>query len=96
MKRTYPYEQLERLVVQVFLKMGCRPDQAEKAADILITADLRGIDSHGVARLSGYVRLWEVGFADAQVDNVHPGSLHGFGFACHLQSGRFTNLICLF
>ena len=26
----------------------------------LLPADLRGIDSHGVARLSGYVRLWEV------------------------------------
>ncbi|MDX5348489.1 MAG: Ldh family oxidoreductase, partial [Hymenobacteraceae bacterium] len=24
-------------------------------------ADLRGVDSHGVARLSGYVRLWEAG-----------------------------------
>jgi L-2-hydroxycarboxylate dehydrogenase (NAD+) len=25
----------------------------------LLNADLRGIDSHGLARLSGYVRLWE-------------------------------------
>ena len=25
-----------------------------------MSADLRGIDSHGVARLSGYVRLWEI------------------------------------
>ncbi|HNF44036.1 MAG TPA: Ldh family oxidoreductase, partial [Ferruginibacter sp.] len=26
----------------------------------LLSADLRGVDSHGVARLSGYIRLWEV------------------------------------
>jgi LDH2 family malate/lactate/ureidoglycolate dehydrogenase len=26
---------------------------------VLLSADLRGIDSHGVARLSGYVRLWD-------------------------------------
>jgi LDH2 family malate/lactate/ureidoglycolate dehydrogenase len=26
---------------------------------VLLSADLRGVDSHGVARLSGYVRLWE-------------------------------------
>jgi LDH2 family malate/lactate/ureidoglycolate dehydrogenase len=26
---------------------------------VLLSADLRGIDSHGVARLSGYVRLWQ-------------------------------------
>jgi L-2-hydroxycarboxylate dehydrogenase (NAD+) len=25
----------------------------------LLSADLRGIDSHGIARLTGYVRLWE-------------------------------------
>lgn len=32
---------------------------ATLAADVLLAADLRGIDSHGVARLIGYVRLWE-------------------------------------
>ena len=32
---------------------------ASLAADVLLAADLRGIDSHGVARLSGYVRLHE-------------------------------------
>jgi len=26
-----------------------------------VTADARGVDSHGIARLSGYVRLWEIG-----------------------------------
>ena len=39
--------------------MGCSPAHAALAADVLIRADMRGIDSHGVARLSGYVRLWE-------------------------------------
>ena len=39
--------------------MGCPSNEASIAAKALISADLRGIDSHGVARLSGYVRLWE-------------------------------------
>ena len=39
--------------------MGCSDEHAELATDVLIRSDLRGIDSHGVARLSGYVRLWE-------------------------------------
>jgi len=39
--------------------MGCTEEHANLAADVLIKADLRGIDSHGVARLIGYVRLWE-------------------------------------
>ena len=39
--------------------MGCSPEHAALSADVLLLADLRGIDSHGVARLTGYVRLWE-------------------------------------
>lgn len=39
--------------------MGCSDEHATLATDVLIKSDLRGIDSHGVARLSGYVRLWE-------------------------------------
>lgn len=41
--------------------MGCPPKDAKLAAEVLLEADLRGVDSHGVARLSGYVRLWEAG-----------------------------------
>lgn len=48
--------------------MGCPPDQARLAAAVLLSADLRGIDSHGVARLSGYVRLWEAGRINATPD----------------------------
>ena len=39
--------------------MGCSDAHAALATEVLVSADLRGIDSHGVARLSGYVRLWE-------------------------------------
>lgn len=45
----------------VFLEMGCSDTHAILAADVLIRSDLRGIDSHGVARLSGYYRLWKKG-----------------------------------
>lgn len=41
--------------------MGCPTGDAEIAAKALLSADIRGIDSHGVARLSGYIRLWEAG-----------------------------------
>ena len=43
----------------IFLAIGCSEEHADLATDVLIKADLRGIDSHGVARLTGYVRLWE-------------------------------------
>lgn len=51
---------------QVFIAIGCSEQDAMLATDVLIKADLRGIDSHGVARLSGYVRLWEKGRLNAQ------------------------------
>jgi LDH2 family malate/lactate/ureidoglycolate dehydrogenase len=62
----FSYETLKNLSYQVFLKMGCPTDHAELAAEALVAADLRGIDSHGVARLSGYVRLWEAGRINAR------------------------------
>lgn len=52
---------LRKFAEAVFLKMGCTAEHAILAADVLILSDLRGIDSHGVARLNGYVRLWEKG-----------------------------------
>lgn len=55
----YTYNQLKGFTYKVFVKMGCPVEQAEIASTALVTADLRGVDSHGVARLSGYVRLWE-------------------------------------
>lgn len=56
---TFPEDTLRKFTVSIFIKMGCSVEDAELAADVLIKSDLRGIDSHGVARLSGYVRLWE-------------------------------------
>ena len=55
----YTYEHLKNFAYSVFIRMGCSSADAETAAKALLSADLRGVDSHGVARLSGYVRLWE-------------------------------------
>ncbi|OQP51326.1 malate dehydrogenase [Niastella yeongjuensis] len=55
----YSYQQLFDFTEKIFLHMGCPSAQAGLAAEVLLNADLRGIDSHGVARLSGYIRLWE-------------------------------------
>lgn len=55
----FPYQQLYEYTNSVFIKMGCSDDDAKLATTVLLSADVRGIDSHGVARLSGYVRLWQ-------------------------------------
>jgi L-2-hydroxycarboxylate dehydrogenase (NAD+) len=56
---TFSYQHLRDFTLAIFHNMGCSSDHATLATDVLLNADLRGIDSHGIARLSGYVRLWE-------------------------------------
>jgi LDH2 family malate/lactate/ureidoglycolate dehydrogenase len=70
---TYSYDQLYAFTSAVFLKMGCSANDAATATTALLAADLRGIDSHGIARLTGYIRLWEVSRINAtpQVRIVH-------------------------
>ncbi len=57
--KVFSKEFLQNFCKEIFFKIGCSLDDAELATDVLIKADLRGIDSHGIARLIGYVRLWE-------------------------------------
>jgi LDH2 family malate/lactate/ureidoglycolate dehydrogenase len=47
-------EKLEHFVADVLEKSGVAADQAAAVADVLVTSDLRGIESHGVARLESY------------------------------------------
>jgi L-2-hydroxycarboxylate dehydrogenase (NAD+) len=58
--KTFSYHQLFDFTKAILKKIGCSEAHAGTSAKVLLSADLRGIDSHGVARLSGYVRLWEV------------------------------------
>jgi LDH2 family malate/lactate/ureidoglycolate dehydrogenase len=48
-------EPLKGFCVRVFEKLGVPEEDARITADVLVAADLRGIDSHGVARLRRYV-----------------------------------------
>jgi LDH2 family malate/lactate/ureidoglycolate dehydrogenase len=55
------YYLLKKYVASVFTAIGCSEQDAALASDVLVSADARGIDSHGVARLVGYVRLFDLG-----------------------------------
>jgi LDH2 family malate/lactate/ureidoglycolate dehydrogenase len=57
----YPVEQLREFSARVFAHFGVPPDDAAQAADVLAAADLRGIDSHGVARLHSYFDMLTLG-----------------------------------
>lgn len=66
--QNFSYRHLYDFTKGVFLKIGCSNEHADTATHALLSADLRGVDSHGVARLSGYVRLWEVKRVNATPD----------------------------
>jgi LDH2 family malate/lactate/ureidoglycolate dehydrogenase len=55
----YSHQHLFDFAKAIFIEMGCSASDANIACKTLLSADLRGVDSHGVARLSGYVRLWD-------------------------------------
>lgn len=58
-ERIFSFEELYDFTCSVFRNMGCSDEDVHQAAQVLLSADLRGVDSHGIARLTGYVRLWE-------------------------------------
>ena len=58
---TVPGEDLKSVVASIFEKVGVPPEDAQLGADVLVLADLRGVDSHGVSNmlrsyLGGYQR----------------------------------------
>jgi len=57
----FPIERLRAFTIETFLYFGVPKADAELAADVLATADLRGIDSHGVARLHTYFDMLQLG-----------------------------------
>jgi LDH2 family malate/lactate/ureidoglycolate dehydrogenase len=67
-KQLFSYQRLFDFTFSVFKKIGCSDEHADTASKALLSADLRGIDSHGIARLNGYVRLWEVTRVNATPD----------------------------
>lgn len=59
MANCFSYQQLHQFSSAVFKKLGLEEAMAQSATTALLAADLRGVDSHGIARLSGYARLCE-------------------------------------
>lgn len=58
---TFNAQYLRDFTRDVFVSFGVPQEQATVASDVLSKADLRGIDSHGVARLRTYVDMFTIG-----------------------------------
>jgi L-2-hydroxycarboxylate dehydrogenase (NAD+) len=59
---------LKRFVREVFTALGVRGGDAEVVADVLVTADLMGISSHGVQRVERYVAGIERGAVNVNAE----------------------------
>jgi len=57
----FPVATLREFSTRVFLHLGVPRNDANQAADVLACADLRGIDSHGIARLHSYYDMLSLG-----------------------------------
>ncbi len=55
----YSYQLLYAFVKKLFLRIGCSEDDACIVADVLLSAELRGIESHGLLRIPDYINLWK-------------------------------------
>src|SRR5947209_19906209 len=64
--KTFSVESLREFATRIFLHFGVSQQDAAQAADVLLCADLRGIDSHGVARLHSYFELLQEGRINPQ------------------------------
>jgi ureidoglycolate dehydrogenase (NAD+) len=62
----YTPEALHAFVVEALARAGARPDDARLVADGLVSADLRGVHTHGVLRTGIYVARLKRGSFNAQ------------------------------
>src|SRR5262245_17337827 len=63
-----PADRLSSLIARIFEAAGASPPDAETVADVLVEADLRGVESHGSTRVAGYVPMLRLGFLNPKPD----------------------------
>ena len=82
---TFRHDSLEKLASQIFMSIGVPQQGADWIARLLVRANLRGHDSHGVIRIPQYIGSWRKGEIDAKAE---PGVVQD-GPATALVDGRF-------
>jgi L-2-hydroxycarboxylate dehydrogenase (NAD+) len=67
------YKDLKNFTKRVFRKLGYSPEDSEIISDVILESDLRGIESHGIQRLSLYYKGIKDGKikVDAQLEIIN-------------------------
>jgi ureidoglycolate dehydrogenase (NAD+) len=82
-------EELRGFATALLERGGFRPDQAAQTADLLVWANLRGIDSHGVLRIPRYVEMVEQG----DIVAADPQTAHEFGAIAILDGNKCPGVV---
>ena len=79
---------LRSFVAAIFAAKGMRPPEAEMVADVLVWANLRGTDSHGVSRIPRYLAAMKRGHFEAQAEpEIRRLSDAAFQMDCRFAAG---------
>ncbi len=71
---------------------GFTPDEAAQTADLLVWANLRGADSHGVLRIPRYIEMVNLGVIRT---GQQPEVIREFGATCVLDFGKAPGSIAM-
>ncbi len=85
-----PVEKLYGFLFHFFKALGYSRENAETAGNVLLKADLKGIDSHGVARLKGYLNQIDKGIIQV---NGKPETVHETPSTATLDANKSLGLI---
>lgn len=73
------WQSLHQFVREVFIRVGASPEDAETEAKVLLWANLRGVDSHGVQLLPWYIEAVDIGHIklkpDIRIEKETPATL---------------------
>jgi L-2-hydroxycarboxylate dehydrogenase (NAD+) len=95
----YPVNVIHEFMIDVFEGLGTPPEDARICADVLISSDLRGIESHGVGRLKYYYDRIKAGvqFTKTEMEIVKETATtavvdghHGMGHVISYRSMRLA------
>lgn len=84
-KRRISASDLSVFAARILEAGGCAADAARLTADLLVWANARGIDSHGVLRIPRYIEMMQLGEMNGKAE---PRVVSGFGAIAVLEGNR--------
>jgi ureidoglycolate dehydrogenase (NAD+) len=83
---------LQRFAADLLRTGGFTADQAEQTAAMLVWANLRGADSHGVLRIPRYVEMVQLGLINPSAE---PRQVSGKGAVAVLDADRAPGAVAM-